>query len=86
MNLELCYDACRNGVERGGVCYGSCPRNTKACGGTLCVDMFDSCSNYIMDIEEILQPKISLDALGEPKVIDIAALATEDSYQNCDAW
>ena len=47
----LCYEQCENDtVGVGPVCWGSCPAGTTECGGALCLEDGETCTQQASDI------------------------------------
>lgn len=45
---QMCYPKCAGGyVAAGPVCWRNCPTGTKPCGGALCADENDVCSEKV---------------------------------------
>ena len=85
----LCYPPCEheaNGV--GPVCWGNCPEGTVNCGGALCLEPSETCSEYITkDFGDIFLAVIAI-ATGAAAgiAIDISKIALDYTYPTCPAW
>ena len=87
----LCYTPCEhdaNGV--GPVCWGHCPAGTTNCGGALCLSPDKTCSEYIAgDFKDVFKAVIDIaSACAKPTgcVIDIAEIATDYTFPECEEW
>ena len=51
MSGALCYPPCRQGYSGNGpVCWQDCPAGKTNCGGALCVDSSDKCTDFVQGI------------------------------------
>ena len=51
MSGLLCYPPCKNGYAGNGpVCWQQCPAGKVNCGGALCVDSADKCTDFVQNI------------------------------------
>ena len=51
MSGALCYPPCKAGYNGNGpVCWQQCPAGKVECGGALCVDSADKCTDFAQDI------------------------------------
>jgi len=51
MSGLLCYPPCKAGYQGNGpVCWQQCPAGKTNCGGALCVDSADQCSDFVNGI------------------------------------
>ncbi len=95
MSGALCYPPCKDGYEGNGpVCWQKCPEGKVNCGGALCVDSSDACTDFAKSMaESVITGAVAVaavvltdGAIGITEIIkSLGSVATDLANGICDA-